>query len=66
MKTHSFADSELESKYYISYVDYNVNSNSIFPVAGIFDLTGYIFANSGTGSPLIPYDLTFPVRVTVE
>ena len=64
--THSFADSELESKYYISYVDYNVNSNSIFPVAGIFDLTGYIFANSGTGSPLIPYDLTFPVRVTVE
>ena len=63
---HSFADSDLDSKYYMSYVDYNVNSNSIFPTAGTFDLTGYIFANSGDSSPYIPYDLTFPVRVTVE
>lgn len=64
--THSFADPDLDSKYYISYVDYNVNSNSIFPTAGTFDLTGYIFANSGDSAPYIPYDLTFPVRVTVQ
>ena len=63
---HSFADDELNSKYYLSYVDYWVYTNSLFPTAGVYDLTGHIPANSGDKAPYIPYDLTFPVRVTVE
>lgn len=62
---HYFADPALDAQYYITYVDYWVNNASIFPAAGTYRLEGNIPANSGNANPKIPYDITFPVTITV-
>ncbi len=60
---HFFGDADLNDSYFLSYVDYNINQNTIFPTAGTYIVPGYMIPN---GSPTISGEIAFPTVVHVK
>lgn len=63
---HFFDDPELNEKYFISYVDFNADVNTVLNKAGTFTFTFESPANSGTASPKIEKGFTCPVTITAQ
>lgn len=63
---HYFNDPELDAKYFISYVDYNADVNTILQKSGTFTFTFDSPANSGTAYPKIETGFTCPVTITAQ
>lgn len=63
--THFFDDEELESKYFVTYVDFNADANMILNKAGTFTFMFDSAPNSGTASPKFENGFSCPVTFYV-
>lgn len=62
---HYFEDPELNEKYFVSYVDFNADQNTVLMNTGTYTFTFESLPNSGTADPRIPEGFTCPVTIKV-
>ena len=63
---HYFEDDALNEKYFISYVDFNTDVNTVLQKSGTFTFTFDSPANSGTAFPRFEKGFTCPVTISAE